>query len=226
MDTLTDTQRPKRVGAVMAILGMWLKETNDDLTGAEKTRAKFHCRKRLREARAHYGGTPPLEVLFAIDEAVALDILAHRETMQALQRTSPMRVLDETPPELAGGQNGDTPGQDGSDSVPTRGQSKTKTPKASAARGRTTENDALYKAIEHARKARKDVGDLVGAGPKPTNKGNGCGISPEVLTMIDECDELMKEVYALGVKRNATYTGPPSPGAPIHVPDSMEDVAP
>ncbi|MBX7258265.1 MAG: hypothetical protein K1Y02_18020, partial [Candidatus Hydrogenedentes bacterium] len=203
MNTTTCSSTPKRIGVVAAILGMWLKETNPDLTPDEKIRAKYFCRAKLKEARQRYGRTPPIDVLLAIGEAVALETLAHRETMQTLRRTSPLYAHEE--PQSQSGE----PGKDGTN--------KTKT---TPTKGRTSEIESLYKTLEQARKARKEADDLIDRAPKESNAKSKFGISPEVLTMTDEGDELMKEVYALGIKRNATYTPPPMPGAPIFIPEA------
>ncbi|MBX7259137.1 MAG: hypothetical protein K1Y02_22435, partial [Candidatus Hydrogenedentes bacterium] len=159
-------------------------------------------------ARQRYGRTPPIDVLLAIGEAVALETLAHRETMQTLRRTSPLYAHEEPQPQS---------GELGKD-----GENKTKPPKTTPAKDRTSEIDSLYKTLEQARKARKEADDLIDRAPKESNAKSKCGISPELPTMIDEGDELMKEVYAMCVKRNATYTAPPMPGAPINVPRREE----
>lgn len=205
MNTTIESPKPRRVGVVMAILGMWLKETNHDLTPEEKVRAKYYCRAKLEEARARYGGTPPIDVLLSIDEATALQILSYRETMQTLARTSPLHAHEQTPVSPDGSQ-GETGG-------------KGKPPNAAPARARASEFDPLYKSLEHARKARKDVEDLVKNVPK-TAKSFG-GISPEALAIAQDKD-IMSEILARTARRNAADPGPPEPGGPINVPPIEE----
>ncbi|MBX7259262.1 MAG: hypothetical protein K1Y02_23070, partial [Candidatus Hydrogenedentes bacterium] len=143
MATVTQPHEPtpKRVGVVNAILGHWLHGTNPFLTPEEITRAKYHCRQKLAEARVRHGGRPPVDVLLCIDETVALHLLAFRETMQMLRRTNPLLADDEPQQELQV-LPGDPP--TGAPGTPDRG--KTKPPKTAPARARTSEGEPLFKA--------------------------------------------------------------------------------
>jgi len=222
MDTQTASPdpapKPKRSTVVNAILGMWLHKTNPDLTPEEQTRARVECRKRLDEAREKCGSkTPPIDALLLIDEAVALHILAHREKLQALYRTSPLRQFDPAPEE-----NGSAAPDNGQDKDGTTVQTnnKPKPAKPAAPRARTSELDNLFKVIEQSRKVRKDIEEEMKPGKKAPK--DNYGISPQVQAMIRDSDEVMKELLAMGARRNAEYDGPPNIAAPFYHPEPKE----
>lgn len=203
--TVSPEPKPKRAGIVTAILGSWLKESNPDLTPDERARAKHFCRAKLRDARASYGRTPPIDVLLDIDEATSLQILSHRALASMLRKTSPLCDSEESPSHA------------GADAK--QGEAAGKAVKAAPARGRTSEQDALHKTVEQARKARRELDTLIHGESK--TKSSQC-IPPDVLSMVTEYDDVIREVFALGIERNAAYTGPPEPGDPIRLSDMTE----
>lgn len=206
--------RPRRLTRVTVFLGRWLRENHPGLTEDERKRARWHCEEKLAKARAQYGRIPPVCVLLSIDEEIALELLAYREMNHAIQRTSPLRQPDAVSCDGGGndGESGLALGDPGKD-VP---KARSAAPKASSARGRSSEFDPLYKAIEQARKARKETDDLVGNDAESARSSPV--IPPDVLSMVTEYDDVIREVFALGIERNAAYTGPPEPGDPINVP--------
>ncbi len=206
--------KPKRIGPVKAILGMWLHKTNPDLTEDEKLRAQVVCRDQLKHARKRYGRTPPVAVLLRIDESIVLEILEHREKLLALHRTSPL-----TPPEPQ--RSTATPQAAGSDDATPDGQDSTKSKpvKSAPSRARTSEYDNLFKVIEQVRKVRKEIDDMMKY--ELTPPATHVAISPQVRAMIRDGDDVMKEILAMGAQRNAECDTR-NDGAPMSASDPQE----
>ncbi|MFA6244087.1 MAG: hypothetical protein WC655_24300 [Candidatus Hydrogenedentales bacterium] len=190
--------KPKRIGPVKAILGMWLHKTNPDLTEEEKVRAQVECRDQLKDARKRYGRTPPVAVLLRIDESIVLEILAHREKLLALHRTSPLTPPEpqrsSSTPQVAGAEDASPDGQD---------TNKSKPVKSAPSRARISEYDNLFKVIDQARKVRKEIDDMMKYEHK--SPATHAGISPQVRAMIRDGDDVMKEILAMGARRNEEF---------------------